>query len=243
MKAVILAAGMGKRMMDITLNTPKPLLKIANTTIIGYLVNCLKEIDVNEIYVVTGFKSTMIKSKLGKSVNYIHNKKFRTTNSIYSLYLAKKYLQNSNFILINGDIFLSKLYFLKIKNFKNSTSFGIKRNKYSDGEMNIILKNGLIKKISKDIKKNESNAESAQMSYFIKKDSNILFKEINHLINKKRLNLFPAYAYKAIIKKSKLKISFIKKNCWYEIDNKKDLIKLRKKINTTRQLTKFKNLR
>ena len=243
MKAVILAAGMGKRMMDITLNTPKPLLKIANTTIIGYLVNCLKEIDVNEIYVVTGFKSTMIKSKLGKSVNYIHNKKFRTTNSIYSLYLAKKYLQNSNFILINGDIFLSKLYFLKIKNFKNSTSFGIKRNKYSDGEMNIILKNGLIKKISKDIKKNKSNAESAQMSYFIKKDSNILFKEINHLINKKRLNLFPAYAYEAIIKKSKLKISFIKKNCWYEIDNKKDLIKLRKKINTTRQLTKFKNLR
>ncbi len=243
MKAVILAAGMGKRMRDITLNTPKPLLKIANTTIIEYLVNCLKEIGVNKIYIVTGFKSKMIKSKLGKSVNYIHNKKFKTTNSIYSLYLAKKYLQNSNFILINGDIFLSKVYFLKIKNFYNSTSFGIKRKKYFNGEMNIILKNNLIKKISKNIKSNESNAESAQMTYFIKRDSNILFKKINHLINKKRLNLFPAYAYEAIIKKSILKISFIKKKCWYEIDNKKDLVKLRKKINTFKQLIIFKNLR
>lgn len=243
MKAVILAAGMGKRMKDITINTPKPLLKIANTTIIGYLVDCLKEIGVNKIYIVTGFKSKKIKSKLGKSVNYIHNKKFKTTNSIYSLYLAKKYLQNSNFILINGDIFLSKVYFIKIKNFKNSTSFGIKRNKYLDGEMNIILNKNLIKKISKNIKSNESNAESAQMSYFIKKDSNILFKKINNLINKKRLNLFPAYAYEAIIKKSKLKISFIKNKCWYEIDNKKDLVKLRNKINTIKQLTMFKNLK
>ena len=49
MKAVILAAGMGKRLKDITLDTPKPLLKIANTTIIQYLVSCLKEIGVRDI--------------------------------------------------------------------------------------------------------------------------------------------------------------------------------------------------
>ena len=66
MKAVILAAGMGRRLKDITLNTPKPLLKIADTTIIHYLVSCLKEIGVKDIYVVTGFKSKMIKNKLGK---------------------------------------------------------------------------------------------------------------------------------------------------------------------------------
>ena len=65
MKAVILAAGMGKRLKDITLNTPKPLLKIANTTIIHYLVSCLKEIGIKDIYVVTGFKSKMIKKELG----------------------------------------------------------------------------------------------------------------------------------------------------------------------------------
>ena len=43
--------------------------------------------------------------------------------------------------------------------------------------MNMTLKNNLIKKIGKDIK-NNSNAESAQISYFIKKDTNILFKRI-----------------------------------------------------------------
>ena len=243
MKAVILAAGMGKRLGNITLKTPKPLLKIANTTIIEYLISCLKEIGVNKIYIVTGFKSKIIKAKLGKSVNYIHNKKFKTTNSIYSLYLAKKYLLNSDFILINGDIFLSKVYLSKVLRLKSSTSFGIKRKKYFNGEMNIILKNNLIKKISKKVNKNESNAESAQLSYFIKKDSNIFFKKVSQLIGENHYNLFPAYAYEAVIKKSKLNISFIKKKCWYEIDNKKDLVKLRKKLSTNKKLEIFKNLR
>ena len=50
--------------------------------------------------------------------------------------------------------------------------------------------------------------------YFIKKDANILFKRIKQLIDKKLFNLFPAYAYQAVIEKSNLKISFIKKKCW-----------------------------
>ena len=193
--------------------------------------------------IIESSESKMIKNKLGNLVNYIHNKRFKTTNSIYSLYLAKKYLQNSDFILANGDIFLSKVYLSKIINFKNSTSFGIKRKKYFNGEMNIILRKNLIRKISKNIKNIESDAESAQLTYFIKKDSNILFKKINQLIYKKQLNLFPAYAYQAVIQKSKLNISFIKKKCWYEIDNKKDLAKLRKDLNTARQLAMFKNLK
>ncbi len=243
MKAIILAAGMGKRLKDVTLKKPKSLLEVANTTIIQYLVTCLKEIGVKKIYIVTGYKSKMIKNKLGKSVNYIHNKKFRSTNSIYSLYLAKKYLYNSNIILMNGDIFLSKRYLSKVVNFKSSISFGIKRRKYSNGEMNIILDKKVIKKIGKDIKSSQSNAESAQISYFIKKDTNILFKKINQLIKKKCLNLFPAYAYKAVIEKSNMRISYINPKCWFEIDNKKDLLKLRNKIKTPKQLDIFKNLK
>ena len=243
MKAVILAAGMGKRLKDITQDIPKPLLKIANTTIIHYLVSCFKEIGVKKIYVVTGYKSKMLRKKLGNNVNYIHNNKYKTTNSIYSLYLAKNHLQNSNFILANGDIFLSKSCLLKVIKFKNSTSFAIKRKKYFNGEMNIILKNNIIKKIGKDIKGYKSHAESAQISYFIKKDSKILFKKVNELISRKYFNLFPAFAYQTVIEKSKLNISFIKKKCWYEIDNKKDLAELRKKINTAKKLENFKNLK
>ena len=241
MKAVILAAGMGKRLKDITLNIPKPLLKIANTTIIEYLISSLKEIGVKDIFVVTGYKSKLIKKKIGSQVTYLHNKKYKTTNSIYSLYLAKKYLQNSDFILANGDILLSQKCLSKVNSFKSSTSFGIKRNIYSDGEMNIISKNRIIKQISKDIDKAKSNAESAQISYFKKKDSIILFNRVNQLIRKKMFNLFPAYAYDVVIKKSKLKISFINKKCWYEIDTRSDLVKLRKKIKTIKQLEFFKN--
>ena len=90
MKALILAAGQGKRLKNLTVKKPKVLLKITNVSIIEYLVKCLQDVGINEIYVVVGYKSKLIKKTLKNSVNYIDNKKFKKTNSIYSLYLAKK---------------------------------------------------------------------------------------------------------------------------------------------------------
>ena len=116
-----------------------------HVSIIEYLVECLLDVGINKIYVVVGYKSKLIKKTLKNSVNYIDNKKFKKTNSIYSLYLAKKKLINSNFILMNGDIFISKIYFAKMINQKKSCTYGIKRKKYKDGEMNIITKKIILK--------------------------------------------------------------------------------------------------
>ena len=86
MKALILAAGSGTRLKPLTNNKPKILLRFGNTNILEYLLNCLKESGINEIYVVTGYKSNQIKKKIGKNINLIFNKKYKLTNSIYSLF-------------------------------------------------------------------------------------------------------------------------------------------------------------
>ena len=141
---------------------------------------------------------------------------------------------------MNGDIFISKIYFAKMINQKKSCTYGIKRKKYKDGEMNIITKKNYIKEISKKINPKSSNAESAQISYFTKKDTKLLFQEVDSLINKNLLNLFPASAYSRLIKNSKMIIKFVNPLHWFEIDNKKDLRKIRKKINTQKKLELFK---
>ena len=241
MKAIILAAGQGKRLKKLVLNRPKPLLKISNTTIIEYLVECLREVGIKKIIVVTGYKSKLIKKTLGNSVKYIFNKKYKTTNSIYSLYLAKKQLFNSNFILTNGDVFISKDYFARMINEKQSITCGIKRKKYLFGEMNMILKRNYIKEISKTTNPKLTNAESAQISYFVKKDSKILFNKIDKLIKNKLYHLFPASAYKDVLNKSKMRIKFVNPLHWFEIDNKNDLMKIRKTLNSKIKLKNFKN--
>ena len=243
MKALILAAGKGTRLKPLTSKTPKILLKFGNSNILDYLVNCLKENNVNEIYVVTGYKSDQIKKKFKGEVNFILNKKYQTTNSIYSLFLAKKKLNDSNFFLINGDILVSKKY-LKIdeKNKKKSFTYGIKKKRVKLGEMNLVIKNGNVKDISKNINSKISNTESAQISYFCKKDSKLLFNKVDRLISSNQKNLFPASAYGDIIRKSCLKVKYVNKNHWFELDNLIDYERLKRALKDKFKISSFKNL-
>ena len=71
MQALILAAGMGTR-IDIK-DTPKCLLKIRNTSIIEYQINCLKQIGCDKILVVTGYNSNKIKVLIHQFVSILKN--------------------------------------------------------------------------------------------------------------------------------------------------------------------------
>ncbi len=242
MKALILAAGKATRLRPLTNNKPKILLKFGDSNILEYLFNCLKESNIKEIYVITGYKSNQIKKKFKEKVNLILNRKYSTTNSIYSLFLAKKKLNNSNFFLINGDILISKKYFkIDSKKKKYSFTYGIKK-KVKLGEMNLVIKKNTVKNISKNIDSKISNTESAQITYFTKKDSKLLFNNVDKLIKSNQKNLFPASAYADIIKKSCLKIKYVNKNHWFELDNLADYEKVKKALCNKLKISKFKSL-
>lgn len=77
MRAIILAAGMGSRLRPLTLNTPKPLIKINNESIIERQIKFIREIGINEIIVVTGYlkeEFEFLKEKYG--VKIIYNDKY-----------------------------------------------------------------------------------------------------------------------------------------------------------------------
>ena len=108
MKAVLCAAGIGKRMHPFTIETPKPLLPIGEKTIIEYLLESLSAVGIVEVIVVVGYKAEMIKNKLGHQygnckITYVYNPDFATTNNIYSLWLARG-LVDDGMIFFNCDI-------------------------------------------------------------------------------------------------------------------------------------------
>ena len=71
-------------------------------------------------------------------------------------------------------------------------------------------------------------------------DKNKLNK-IDKLIKNKLYHLFPASAYKDVLNKSKMRIKFVNPLHWFEIDNKNDLMKIRKTLNNKTKLKNFKN--
>ncbi|HEX3001875.1 MAG TPA: aminotransferase class I/II-fold pyridoxal phosphate-dependent enzyme, partial [Methanoregula sp.] len=105
MKAIILAAGYGRRMRPLTNTCHKTLLRIGGTTIIERIVDSLRSHAITDILVVTGHQSEQLTSFLLSRYNdvrftFVHNEHYATTNNIHSLHLA---ISSSN---IDDDILL-----------------------------------------------------------------------------------------------------------------------------------------
>ena len=108
MQAIILAAGVGSRLGSLTKKKPKSLLQINGLNLIENQIKQLKDLNINKIIIVVGFGAAQIKKKkIGKKFTFILNKKFKSTNNIYSLWLAKKYL-NKDTLITFADLIIEK---------------------------------------------------------------------------------------------------------------------------------------
>ena len=158
-KAVILAAGQGKRMEELTKFLPKPLLPINNRPFLFYTLKTLKELGFQEIGIVVHYKKEKIRKFLKKhklKAVLIEQKKLLGTG--HALKAVKNFAREDNFLVLMGDDYYSKeniklisqkddrySYLLGYKH-KNPERFGV-----------LIEKNGFLKRIVEKPKKFISN--------------------------------------------------------------------------------------
>ena len=101
MKAIILAAGQGKRLLPLTQNIPKCLVSLAGKTILDHAFSSLNIAGVTDITVVTGYQANKISEK---GVVTRHNPAFETTNMVYSLFCAEDLMSSDDLLIVYGDI-------------------------------------------------------------------------------------------------------------------------------------------
>ncbi|MFN7914609.1 MAG: aminotransferase class I/II-fold pyridoxal phosphate-dependent enzyme [Vicinamibacterales bacterium] len=110
MKAIILAAGLGRRMQPLTDHVHKSLLPVGGTTILGRIVDSLLGIDVRDILVVTGYRAEDIRAFLAANYpdltfQFVHNARFDETNNIVSLAMALDQMDlDDDVLLIESDV-------------------------------------------------------------------------------------------------------------------------------------------
>lgn len=134
MNGIILAAGMGTRLRPLTDNTSKALVKVNGESMIERQIKYLKQIEIKEIIVVTGYldeEFDYLADKYG--VKLIFNDKYDIYNNAYSLYLVREYLSDS--YIIEGDVFLTN-NFLKSSLETSTYSSGIKKGFLSEWILN-----------------------------------------------------------------------------------------------------------
>ena len=112
--AVVLAAGLSSR-LGAAADEPKPLLPVGGVPILHRAVDSLRSVGVQRIFVVVGHRADEITSSLDEflssnstppvSVEYVLSDRYRTTNNVYSLWLAREHLHDAVYLL-DGDVVL-----------------------------------------------------------------------------------------------------------------------------------------
>ena len=106
-RAVIIAAGFGSRMVPITLNTPKPLVRVHGKRIIDSLLDALTDAEIPEIYIVRGYLGEQFDQLLIKypNIKFIENPGYNEANNISSVVCAGELVKNA--YIAEADLLLS----------------------------------------------------------------------------------------------------------------------------------------
>lgn len=105
MKAIILAAGRGSRMKNLTSDKPKCLVKLHGKPLLEWQLDSMNKSGISEIAVVTGYKNEMLSSY---NLVEFHNSYWASTQMVSSLACASEWLENDECIVSYGDIFYDK---------------------------------------------------------------------------------------------------------------------------------------
>src|SRR5436305_11975991 len=130
MKAVILAAGKGTRMKELTHELPKPMLRVQGTPILEHILVGLKSAGVREIFIVTGFRADVIENYFGDGakwgVKISYGRQLVQDGTGKAPELAKEFAGASPFILTYGDILVKpETYARMIKRYNEDYFSGI----------------------------------------------------------------------------------------------------------------------
>ena len=237
MQAIILAAGMGRRLGELTSQNTKCMVKVNGVSLIDRLLGQLSRLTLNRVVIVVGYKGQELKDYIGQryaerlKIEYVENPVYDRTNNIYSLALAKDQLQEDDTLLIESDlIFSDRLFPMVVDNAQPNVALVAKYESWMDGTMVTIDKE---QNIVNFVPKKAFNYADIDKYY---KTVNI-YKFSKEFSQQKYVPFLDAYSkamgnneyYEQVLRvitmidDSGLKALPIGQEKWYEIDDVQDL--------------------
>jgi len=173
-KAIILSAGQGRRLLPLTENSPKCLLPVADKAVLVWQIDALFDAGIDEIIIVAGFQIGLIEALLETryadhdNIKIVFNPFYEVADNLASCWLARSAM-DGDFLLLNGDTVIESALISRVLNSQSAPitlSVDFKKN-YDADDMKVQLNDdGWVKQVSKIVPSDQIDAESIGLSYF-----------------------------------------------------------------------------
>ena len=189
MKGIILAAGKGSRISNISDGLPKSFLKIGDKSILDYQIESLRKIDLKEIVIVTGYKSHLFEEKYGdcKDIMLIHNPYFSRCNVLGSVWFALDYL-SEGFFFLHADTYFDHDILENLNQSNKDFSLSVELKDTVEEEMKVRIDNGRVVEINKEMDCSTAHGEFIGIAKIKKSIASEVIKKIDAFM-KKETNL------------------------------------------------------
>lgn len=235
MKAIILAAGRGKRLYPYTKYIPKCLLDIGGVTILEHQINSIRDCGIDEVVIVIGFGFEKVENflrtydGLGLKIRTLYNPFYQTTNSLISLWIARGEMDQDIVVMNGDDVFELDVLDSALSMLEDKICLPAKRrDEYEDEDMKIVVKEGNIIEVGKLLESSPS-AESVGVRVFRDTGVELLKRAIEEEMrsDSPEKKWYISAIHRLIEKGYKIKSFDVEDMFWMDVDYPGDLFKAR----------------
>lgn len=236
MKALIFNSGIGKRMMELTQNNPKSMVHLYNDeTIFERQLRLLQEAGITDVVITTGPYPEMLKNICNKPCyrnmhfSFPHNEIFDSSNYIYSMYKARKYL-NDDILMMHGDLVFDRALIPDLlKNKKRNICLINKYKPLPEKDFKGRIVDNELREVGIDIF--DTDCYAFQPLYKLSKEvMEVWLDNVTRFVENGNINVYAENALNEISKGLKIRPVSYRNHFIDEVDNKSDLIRVNKEI-------------
>jgi choline kinase len=224
MRAVILAAGRGHRLREVTADRPKCLAQVGDCTLLARQMASLRRHGIDRIVVVAGFNADSVRLACDRDVELVINTRYHSTNSLYSLWLARNLLKEG-FVVMNCDVLFHDQLLADLLTARDEDALLMCANRgttYSDEEMKIRVRGGCVSAIAKTLPAHDVDGENVGIAKFGAPGAALLIEQMGSLLAQGGTRDWLPSAFAAFARLRPLRVVETRGFPWTEIDFPED---------------------
>lgn len=230
MKAIILSAGQGRRLLPLTADIPKSAVQVEGQSLLEWQLQEIAQCAIDEVVVVTGFAAHALDAIIANTGNQrirsVHNPFYALSDNLGTCWIARSEM-TAPFVIINGDTLFEAAILQRLLAQSESSPITLvtdAKDDYDDDDMKIIAWGERLRRVGKKLDSGEVNGESIGMMKFNQTGAGLFYDRVEALMrNETGLKRWYLSVIDELAQDSRVGVCSIEGLSWCEIDDDADL--------------------